>query len=606
LKVSESMSRRELLEAHRVFYTDALARKWARLFHTDTGAMWDKLIPAQSTSSTSFAHALTQWGVRLLGMETAAVQPMFAMRVAFTRGAARQYGGGFLYYHAPNFGDTATTFTKQQNFAGPDNFFHSRYGATMGPSLSWYRKSYYLYYMSGASAIYLEQGFDQFFKPGPGDHEFQLNPLGHITNEFMRFAERHSNRGTPYTPVAFLLDPAHGWEMTDYPQWPFEVSQINRSDRALRELFGVAYYPGLVVEGEPATADRQAFVNGIFGDIFDVLVASDVQRPTSKIQSHRGAGTAGILPATSAAGASKSSATKNTEWEYEGSNPDAGSSASQSSSVVTGQDGGPASRGDSLSLTLHQRVSASSPSPPFPLGAYRAIVVGGHIDLSPQWIQRLTDYVKSGGTVVLNSAQIKGLPAGLLGLRLAGATAEADNARCLSPGEAEQNLSGQMFRYEKIELKGAQPLITADNGDPLVTINRVGKGTVVFSAVPDLLGEDERITPFAAHMLAHVFADATPISVTGDVEYLVNRTDNGWVVTLFNNNGVFKPQQGLAQVDRTAYVTAGISLRGPSIARAQEWLSDRNLEIKKQTGTPDSVTLSIAPGGIAIVELQYR
>ena len=75
-------------------------------------------------------------------METAAVQPMTAMRIAFTRGAARQYGGAFLYYHAPNFGDTATTFTKQQNFAGPDNFFHSRYGATMGPSLSWYRKSY--------------------------------------------------------------------------------------------------------------------------------------------------------------------------------------------------------------------------------------------------------------------------------------------------------------------------------------------------------------------------------------------------------------------------------------------------------------------------------
>ena len=151
LKLSPAMSRRELLEAHRVFYTDAIARKWAELFHTDTGAMWDKLIPAQSTSSTSFAHALTDWGVRLLGVETAAVQPMFGMRTAFTRGAARQTGGDFLYYHAPNFGDSATTFTKQQNFAGPDNFFHSRYGATMGPSLSWYRKSYYFYYMSGVS-----------------------------------------------------------------------------------------------------------------------------------------------------------------------------------------------------------------------------------------------------------------------------------------------------------------------------------------------------------------------------------------------------------------------------------------------------------------------
>ncbi|MGH9962470.1 MAG: hypothetical protein ACREBC_36035, partial [Pyrinomonadaceae bacterium] len=282
LKTSPTMSRRELLEAYRVFYTNALDKKWSAIFKTPTGPMWDKLIPAQSTSSTSFAHALAGWGVRLLGMETSAVQPMFAMRIAFTRGAARQFGGAFVYYHAPNFGDTATTFTHLQNFAGPNHFFHSRYGATMGPSLSWYRKSYYLYYMSGASAIYLEQGFDQFFKPAPGEHPYQLNPLGRITEEFMSFAEKHPDRGSPFSPVAFLLDPAHGWEMTDYPQWPFGVSQISRADRALRELFGVAYFPGLVVEGEPATADRQAFVSGIFGDIFDVIVASDAQSPTSK------------------------------------------------------------------------------------------------------------------------------------------------------------------------------------------------------------------------------------------------------------------------------------------------------------------------------------
>ena len=300
LRVSGAMSRRELLDTYHDFYDKAIARKWAGTFHLNAGPMWDKLIPAQSTSSTSFAHALTNWGVRVLGLETAAVQPMFAMRTAFTRGAARQYGANFLYYHAPNFGDTATTFTRAQNFAGPDNFFHSRYGVTMGPSLSWYRKSYYFYYMSGASAIYLEQGGDQFFKPGPGEHDFQLNPLGRITDEFIRFAEKHPDRGTPYTPIAFLLDPAHGWEMTDYPQWPFGVSQLNRSDRALRELFSVAYYPGTVVEGEPATGDRQAFVNGTFGDIFDVLVASNnpdlkpsVQSPSSRSKPDvKGAGVA--------------------------------------------------------------------------------------------------------------------------------------------------------------------------------------------------------------------------------------------------------------------------------------------------------------------------
>jgi hypothetical protein len=521
LKTTPSMSRTELLEAHRQFYTNALDRKWSNTFHTPTGPMWDKLIPAQSTSSTSFAHALMEWGTRLLGMETAAVQPMTAMRIAFTRGAARQYGGTFLYYHAPNFGDTATTFTKQQNFAGPDNFFHSRYGATMGPSLSWYRKSYYHYYMSGASAIYLEQGFDQFFKPGPGEHPLQLNPLGRITDEFMRFAERHPDRGTPYTPVAVLLDPAHGWEMTDHPHWPFGVSQISRSDRALRELFGVAYYPGTVVEGEPAMADRQAFVAGVFGNIFDILVASN-----------------------------------------------------------------------------QTRTSSSSVSPIDAINAYKAVVVGGQPNWSAVWSRKLTEYIRGGGTLVINSTQIKGLTTDLLGVRVTDASAEADTARCVSANESNQNLEGQMFRYQKIELKGAVPLIVAPNGDALVTTNRVGKGTVVFSALPDLLGEDERITPFAAHTLAHVFSEASPVNVSGEVEYLINRTTRGWVVTLINNNGVFKPPQGMAQVDRNAIVPVTVALRGQKIQSAVDWVTD-----KPVTVTNDLVNLELSPGSIAIVEL---
>ncbi len=505
LKIAPEMTRRQLLDAHKEFYSQALSRKWRDTFHSETGPMWDKLIPAQSTSSTSFAHALTNWGVKLLGMETAAVMPMTGMRIAFTRGAARQFGGAFLYYHAPNFGDTATTFTKAQNFAGPDHFYHSRYGATMGPSLSWYRKNYYLYYMSGASAIYLEQGHDQFFKPGPGEHPFQLNPLGRITDEFVRFAEKHPDRGTPYTPIAFLLDPAHGFEMTDYPHWPFEVSQIDRGDRSLRELFGVAYYPGLVIEGEPAIADRQPFVSGVFGDVFDVLTATD---------------------------------------------------------------------------------GAKSP-----LNAYRAVVVGGRIEWSAEWTQKITDYVRNGGTMVLNAAQIKNLPAQLLGVRLTNAMAEADSARC----EDAQDLTGQMFRYERLELKGAKTLIAAPNGDPLVAVNNVGKGSVILSALPDLLGEDERMTPFAAHMLVHIFGDITPVKVTGDVEYLINRTANSWIVTLLNNNGVFKTQQGMAQVDRSAYVTATIAVPNAKIQSATDWITDRALN-------PQAIR--IAPGGVAVVEIR--
>jgi hypothetical protein len=516
LRLTPDMTRTQMLEALRVFYSDALARKWGATFKGQADSMWDKLIPGQSTSSTAMAHALAKWGVRLVGMESAAVQPMTAMRIAFTRGAARQFGGAFLYYHAPNFGDTATTFTKAQNFGGPDNFFHSRYGTTMGPSLSWYRKSYYLYYMSGASAIYLEQGYDQFFKPGPGEHAFQLNPLGRITNEFVRFAEKHPDRGTPYTPIAFLLDPAHGWDMTDYPQWAFGTSPIGHNDRALRELFGAAYYPGLVREGDPASGERQAFVPGVFGNIFDVLVATE-------------------------------------------SSKDA-------------------------------------------IDSYRAVVGGGQINWTPIWAKKLEDYVRTGGVVVLNSAQAKGLPMSLLGVRLKGDIGEADNARCLLPGEPVADLHGGVFRFERVDLTASQAVMitTSDQPEPLVTVNKIGRGKLIFVTVPDFLGKDERMPPLVAHLLAHLFSDSTPVEVKGDVEYLVNRNANGWVVTLFNDSGVFKPQQGMAQVDRGATVSVTIRLRDQKISSATNWITNSNL----QADSGSSVQLTIPAGGVAIVELK--
>jgi hypothetical protein len=366
--------------------------------------------------------------------------------------------------------------------------------------------------MAGASAIYLEQGFDQFFKPGPGEHAFQLNPLGRITDEFMRFAEKHPDRGTPYTPIAFLLDPAHGWDMISMPHWSFGVSPIDRHDYALRELFGAAYHPALVEEGEPATADRQTFVNGVFGDVFDVLVASE------------------------------------------------------------------------------EGAAAAS--------AYKALVVGGRISWTPAWAARLGEYVRAGGTVVVNAAQAKGLPADLLGVRLTGAAAEATEATCAMPGEASTRLPSQTFRYERVEPRGAKVLMTTAGGDALVTSHDVGKGKVIFCAVPDLLGVDDRLVPAAAHLLAHLCADATPVRVRGDVEWMVNKTERGWVVTLLNNRGVNKPQQGLATVDRSEVVEVTLGLAAGPVARAREWTADEDVRVEAGL-----VKVRVYPGDVKIVEL---
>jgi len=52
----------------------------------------------------------------------------------------------------------------------------------------------------------------------------------------------------------------------------------------------------------------------------------------------------------------------------------------------------------------------------------------------------------------------------------------------------------------------------------------------------------------------------------------------------------------MAQVDRSAYVTATITLPGQQIQSATEWITDKSLDV-------NNVSLQIAPGSLAIVEI---
>jgi len=61
----------------------------------------------------------------------------------------------------------------------------------------------------------------------------------------------------------------------------------------------------------------------------------------------------------------------------------------------------------------------------------------------------------------------------------------------------------------------------------------------------------------------------------------------------------------MAQVDRSAYVTATIGLRGQKLQNVNEWTSEKKVEVKNQNGE-DTVTVTLAPGAISIVELSLR
>jgi hypothetical protein len=86
---------------------------------------------------------------------------------------------------------------------------------------------------------------------------------------------------------------------------------------------------------------------------------------------------------------------------------------------------------------------------------------------------------------------------------------------------------------------------------------------------------------------------------------LVNRNARGWVVTLINNRGVYKPQQGLAQVNRAEVAEVSIELTGSEVQSLNEWTEGLQLK-KAREGNASRVSIEVPPGGVRIVELVVR
>src|SRR5262249_7069362 len=87
-------SRAEILAAMRELYTQAVVRKFSgylgRTLTPDEA--WAPVISCLSAGMEAYAHALCAWGVRRIGHENTGNSPTLARRLAFLRGAARQFG----------------------------------------------------------------------------------------------------------------------------------------------------------------------------------------------------------------------------------------------------------------------------------------------------------------------------------------------------------------------------------------------------------------------------------------------------------------------------------------------------------------------------------
>src|SRR5206468_2323887 len=106
--------------------------------------------------------------------------------------------------------------------------------------------------------------------------------------------------------------------------------------------------------------------------------------------------------------------------------------------------------------------------------------------------------------------------------------------------------------------------------EPLVTRHAAGKGAVIVTLVPRLLGQDERAHPLTPWLVNGLTDRLLPVEVrrgddkplTGELMYQINRTRDGYLVLLINNRGVDKTQNGVARVDRRQTADALIRVTG--------------------------------------------
>lgn len=107
-----------------------------------------------------------------------------------------------------------------------------------------------------------------------------------------------------------------------------------------------------------------------------------------------------------------------------------------------------------------------------------------------------------------------------------------------------------------------------------------------------------------AKLLAHLTRDLMPIHVEGQVQWMVNRTDQGWAVTLLNPAGQDKPQQGITPTDYRQNRTVTIRSSLP-MSDAQDILLPTDLlQVKSEGSGTHSLECEVTAGGVRIIHFK--
>ncbi len=194
--------------------------------------------------------------------------------------------------------------------------------------------------------------------------------------------------------------------------------------------------------------------------------------------------------------------------------------------------------GDTFDILLHN-------APQQVLNSYPCLILSGDIRLSPAETARYVNYVRQGGTLILNSALQRAFP---------------DYAK----------LPAGATRHELVD----------------------GRGRVI------LFGPDFQVRGLEP-ILGEQLARHLPVNVSPGVHFLVNQARDRVYVTLINNRGVTKAPREKPVIDPGEAVAVTVSWQGRTPPKAVRDIT-RQRDLDWQPGT--GVTSTVPAGGLTVLE----
>ena len=247
------------------------------------------------------------------------------------------------------------------------------------------------------------------------------------------------------------------------------------------------------------------------------------------------------------------------------------------------------------------------PNPPSgPLSAekmreYKVLFPVGDLGMSKELAREFEKYVASGGTLILNAKQTDNyFNEDFLGVKITDKRVKAKKIKFLDESREDKTCT---FEFPVVTPSKAKALATDGAGHPLLTVNRYGKGNLIFTTPDYLLDTNTNLLPLVKYLLTRITEESLPMKVKGSIEYIINHKDKSWVVTLINNRGVYKEEREYEVIVPEERSQVEIIYPG-KIKEVKEWRFDEKLK-QEYSGGNTRISLTVPAGDVRIVEIGF-